>query len=344
LKPELLDQLVESADKNNQDKNFPLTVVKVVDYLEDNETVNRERVYLEFGGHVLPEFKEKTFEFFTKAIESEFEGRGVSIARSANYVEFWGVGDQISRKAIAPMLEPIVEAFNEYYYSSAADLFVKREFLKRDESVERAAEELGIELSTDKEGRLNNITFGEVKQLLGKLGLSAMSMPEYWNILKEAEEAHDQQMIAHLKSPGFVEMTDTVIVDKEYMIKHPEAVKSGDDYEFKGEKINVNIPEGTPGLIDPAEIDLETGFPKVVESPHRYGDKTLWRYWMPDAPLCIPTRGFIFLLGQPCHDSKIHPDDALPCLGIRPCRKRVEPPVVEIVKKGKGLEVKISNN
>lgn len=342
VKEDLLKRLVDLAQKNNKDKNFPLTIVKVADYLEDNETINQERVYLIFNQYVLPEFKDTMFKFITKIIQNEFRGKNVQTRQTENSVDFWGVGDQLSRKVTAPFLEPIVEAFNEYYYSPSANLYAKREFLKINEQIQQAARELGIELSSDREGRINNITYNEAKQLLNNLGLDTMSLSEYWKILDEAEKNHDEQMLKHLRSAGFVEFLDTVILDGKYIIDHPKVIKMESGYEYEGEKREITIPEGVPGLIYPEDINLETGFPKIVQDPRKYGDKRLWRYWSPDSPVCVPTRGHIFLLNQPSFDTKIHPDDALPNLGIRPCCRTVKPPIVEIVEDEKGVSAKIT--
>ena len=342
IKKDLLDRLANLADKNNKDKNFPLTIVKVADYLEDNETINRERIYMIFNEYVLPEFKETMFGFLTEVIKNEFENnKNFQIEQTENSLDFWGTGDQLSRKVTAPFLEPIVEAFNKFYYSPSTKLFVKREFLKMNQEIQNVAKNKGIELSIDREGRINNITYNEAKQLLDSLGLTAMSLSEYWKILKEAEESHDEQMLKHLRSSGFVEFLDTIILDKNKIIDHPEVIKTEGGYNYKGEKREINIPNGVPGLIYPESINLDTGFPNSVENPRNYGDKRVWRYWSPDADVCIPTRGHIFLLNQPSFDMKIHPDDALPNLGIRPCCKEVKPPVVEIKKDENGVSVKI---
>jgi len=92
MKEDLLARLVGLAERNNQNKNFPLTIVKVADYLEDCETVNRERIYLVFNQYVLPEFKEVMFDFVSQIIQREFKGRA-QISVGENFVEFWGVGD-----------------------------------------------------------------------------------------------------------------------------------------------------------------------------------------------------------------------------------------------------------
>ncbi len=341
IKKDLLNRLVDLAKKNNKDKNFPLTIVKVTDYLEDNKIINEERVYLIFNQYVLPEFKETMFEFLTKIIQNEFKNQNVQIRQTENSVDFWGVGDQLSRKVVAPFLKPIVEAFNEYYYSSSANLYVKREFLKINKQVCQAALKLGIELSTDREGRINNITYNEAKKLLNKLGLNMMSSLEYWKILEEVGESYDEQMLKHLRSAGFVEFLDTIILDGKYIIDHPKVIKIKGGYKYEGEKKETVILKGTPGLIYPEDINTETGLPKSVQDSRKYGDERLWRYWSPNAPVCIATRGHIFLLNQSSLDTKIHPDDALPNLGIRPCCYIVKSPVVEITESREGPIVKI---
>jgi hypothetical protein len=259
-------------------------------------------------------------------------------------------------KKIAPLIEKIVGAFNEYYHSDSIDMNVKREFLKEDEDVRTAALELGIELSQDEKGRINNISHPEAMLILKKLGMKAMSLSEYWQVLKEAKDKNDKQMIEHLQSSGFVEFLDTVILDQKHIIDHPEIVKTEKGYEFSGLIREVEIPIAYPGLFDPEDTDQNTGFPTVVQDPRQYNNKKLWRYWSPIGALesteerskigkgeiFVPTRGHIFLLNQPALDAKIFADDALPNLGIRPCCRKVDLPHVVIGEDKDGIFVEIN--
>ena len=314
LKKDLLDRLVNLAHANNLSKNFPLTIIKLVDYLENNETVNKERVYLIFNQYVLEEFKQKIFELIDKIIKYTF-GPKVQIAHWSDYIDFWWVWDQLSRKVTAPYIEPVVNAYNEYYFSPSTNLYIKRDFLKTDKKIKTAARELGIELSVDKVGRVNNVTYYEAKKLVEHLGLKMMSAKEYWKIRNETKQIHDEQLEKHLVSQWFVEFLDTIILDKTHIIDHPTITWDADNYSYKWKKRPVTLLEAVPGLIHPDDIDLDTWFPKQVKWPHLYGDKTLWRYWSPDTDVAIPTRWHIFLLDQPALDTKIHPNDALPNLG-----------------------------
>lgn len=335
IKQDLLDELVALAKENNQQKHFPLTIVKVVDYEENNEVVNKERVYLIFGPNASGEFQETLTDFIVTVIKKEF-GDKVQIEAKENYIDFWGTGDQLSRKVTAPFLEPIVNAFNEFFYSEENDLFIKREFLKINE-VEEIKDELDFQLSSDSQGRVNNIDFSSAKQLAEKLGYQIMSLKEFWRVFKEADALHDQQLKRHLQLPGFVEYLDTVVLGRNAIINHPK-VENG---QYLGESLPVNIPVAEPGLINIENIDSETGFPTEVQGPGEYTDKTLWRYWSPDEDVCIPTRGHIFLLNQCAFDNKIHPDEALPNLGIRPCAKKISPPKLKIDDSGKTVRVEI---
>lgn len=343
IKKDLLDTLVQLGIANNKAKNFPLTVIKVADYVFDNETVNKERIYLLFNDYVLPEFKETMVEFISQVITHEFEGRAKILVRE-NYIDYSGVGDQLSRKVTAPYLEPLVNAFNEFYYSPATGLYVSREMLKVNQDVSAAARTLGIPLTWDKAGRVNNITFDEAKMLLTHMGYTMMSVSEYWQILSEAKAIHDEQLTAHLKSKGFVEFMDTIIINGKQIINHPQLVEGEDGFEYEGNIENVDIPAGLPGLIYEKDINVTTGFPNKIYPPTHYGDKTMMRYWSPDASRCIPTRGYIFLLGQAAFDCKIHPDDAFPQLGIRPCTYNVKPPHVTIINDAAGVHAVINRS
>ncbi len=99
LKKELLNDLQEKTKENKE--NFTLT--KIVDYLGDNETVNREKIYLSFDENFnIP--KDKVFETIVEVIKTELKNVEISINKEENSIEFWGVGKQLSRKKIAPPL------------------------------------------------------------------------------------------------------------------------------------------------------------------------------------------------------------------------------------------------
>jgi hypothetical protein len=298
LKPSLLKQLVKQAKQNNLAKNYALTIVKVVDYKQNNETVNRERIYLIFNPNALPEFKTTMFAVLEKIINFEFKGRA-KIKKSADFIEFWNVGDQLSRKVTAPKIEPIIAAFNEYYFSPKTKKYVSREFLKANSQVLDTAKKLGINLTTDKENRITGITFIETKRLLSALGFSMLSLKEYWQVVNESRQSHDEQMQKHLVSPNFVKFLDTVIINHREIINHPEVVPSNGTISYQGPHDQAQIPEALPGLIYPDEIDLNSGLPKIVHmDPDKYHDPKSWRYWSPDSNVAIPTRGYIFSFGQ----------------------------------------------
>lgn len=349
LKKPLLQELVELAKQNNLRKNLPLTLVKVVDYKEDNETINRERIYFIFNERASPEFRETMFDFVSTIIDYNLKGR-TSTTKTNDFIEFWGTGKQLSRKKTAPILEPAAIAFNEYFYSPSTGLHVKRDFLRATKQVKEAAKNCGIELSWDEKGRINNITYGEAMKLLDYLGFTAMSLREYWQVLKDAQEIKDQQMTNHLQSSGFVEFLHTIIEEGKSLVEKPKIIEAKSkfkyegievtiDYNYEGKKEKVGVPDGKPGLIHPKEIDLAIGLPKVVHSPDIYKNPSLWRYWSPDAEKNVATRSYIFLLGKPALDLKVHLSEAFPCLGVRPCCKKVELPEVKIVENHEGISV-----
>lgn len=352
LKKALLDRLVACAEKNNREKNLPLTLIKVVDYEENNATVRRERVYLIFNKDVFPQFRETMFDLFDAIIRSTFRGRAHA-QRTDRYIEFWGVGDQLSRKRIVPLLEPVAVAFNRYFYSPSTKLYVKRDFLKNTARVNDAARHAGISLSSDTATRINLITYGEAMRLLTRLGFTALSLKEYWQVLADAEHIKDRQMIEHLQSSGFVEFLHTIVEREKYLVDKPTisegnstfqyedvAVRVG--YTYHGTRRRANIPAGTPGLIHPRDIDPNTGLPSKVYPPNIYDNPALWRYWSPDAEKNVATRGYIFLLGQPALDLKVHLSEAFYCLGIRPCAYRIELPTIAIAESNEGISLTLN--
>ena len=335
LKKGLLKKAVALTYQNNLSKNLPLTLLRITDYKEDNEIVNRERVYIIFN-KASPQFKKAVFDLMEEIVKFEFKGS--KIKRGEDYIEFWGTGMQLSRKKTAPILEPIVKAFNEFFYSPSIKLWIKRDFLKKSKDVTDAEKKIKLKASFDEEKRVNYLTYPEARLLAEKLGFSILSLREYWNALNDAKTIKDIQMIESMQGSNFVEFLDTVIKDYKYAIEHP-IIKNNKKIVFLGNKKEVLIPNGRPGLIDPADIDLKTGIPKIVKKPNEYDNLSLWRYWQPDSDVVIPVRSYIFLLGQPSWDGKFHIDDSFPNLGIRPCCKKIKLPKIKISSNEKTLSV-----
>ncbi len=105
----LINKLSELANEDIKKNNIPFTVIKIVDYLQDNQTVNRERICIAFNDSVTSEIKTSTMKLIRDTIEKEFEGRA-QIKEDNNTIDYWGVGDQLSRKSLASKLETIAKA------------------------------------------------------------------------------------------------------------------------------------------------------------------------------------------------------------------------------------------
>jgi len=244
-------------------------------------------------------------------------------------------------KKTAPILEPVVRVFNEYFDSSLTKLWIKRDFLKKSKDVIKATKQLKLKISFDEEKRVNYITYPEAKLLSKSMGFSTLALKEYWQVLKDAKKIKDIQMIESLQGSNFVEFLDTAIKNYNIMIEHPKIIKTNKGYSLDGKMTKVIVPKGKPGLIHPNQIDLKTGIPKEVRPPSEYGNSELWRYWEPDSNLVIPTRSYIFLLKQPCWDGKFHIGDSFPNLGIRPCYKKLTLPIVKATLGKKKLNIEI---
>lgn len=325
-RPELFVGLREFANKNNEKNNFSVTLVKVVDYKEDNETVNRERLYFIYNTSATEKYKNTLLDYAELLINDQFNGES-NLYKGEDYIEYWGTGIQLSRKFTAPYLEPVIKAFNEYFYSPSINLYVKREFMQISDKLKEIANEKGIALKYDDLNRVNYISFEEAKELVKAQNQRLLTLSEYWKVLKDAKELNDTQMVNHLKSKDFVEMLDTVIIDSKYIINNCSFNK--ETGEVCGDKFKSNILEAVPALISMDDIDIKSGLPYKLEEANQYNNKNLWRYWSPDSNICIATRGHIFLLDQCALDTKIHLDDRLPNLGVRQCSFSLDVPVIK---------------
>ena len=180
--------------------------------------------------------------------------------------------------------------------------------------------------------------------LTKELGYFILSLREYWLALKDAKDTKDVQMIESLQGSNFVEFLDTIIEDYKIIIEHPKIIPNKEKFIFEGDRQEVKVPKGKPGLIHPNQIDLSNGIPTEVRPPSEYGNPELWRYWEPDSNLVVPTRSYIFLLKQPCWDGKFHIKDNFPNLGIRPCCKKLFIPEIKINLTETVLEIEVKKD
>ncbi|MBI2900132.1 MAG: DHH family phosphoesterase [Planctomycetes bacterium] len=337
----IVARLCELAQENNRKTNLPLTLLKVVDYDDDAETIRRERMYPVFAPDAAPEFRSAVRGAIVTIIRHE-SPKDVRIDTTADAIEYWGVGTQLSRKKLAPVIDPVVTAFNRYFYSPSAGFHFKRDFLRADDRVREVARRHGVRLHVDPDG----VVVGnpaELKFLLQELGFECASAAEYFKAYFDAVRASDEQMVASLTSPKYLETLDVVVEEKRVLVEHPRIVQAKDGYSYEGgRRREVRVPVGEPGLIDPRKVDPETGLPTVVEDPRQYGTG-LWRYWSPDSDRAWALRSTIFAYDIPSLDLKFGFSETLPRLTIRPCVRTVKHPRVSVTEKEGKILVEVAD-
>jgi len=338
-KQHVLDRLVQLAAENNRTKNLPLTIVKVVDYMDDNEKVRQERMYFEFSPEASPEFKRTMLDLFESILKTQYANFPLKLTRADNYFDWSGVGLQLSRKNVAPILTPVVSAFNEYFWSDKTKKYVCRDFLKFwDKGVQAAAKKLGIELFADENGNISYLTPFELMQLVKQLGGTILSPAEYIAVVEEAKQKNDVQLMESLKSHDFIEILDMVVTEydpqngKGRCFVHPDIVeKESRVYDVSGDLVTIDIPAAEPGLIDWDSVNPETGIPVKVYVPGEDipPNVSLSRYWSPHPTIrCVFTRGTIFIYRIPCMDGKVKFDEKQPSVGVRIVRPVLTAPII----------------
>lgn len=343
---EILTRLVALAGQNNVRKNLPLTMVKVVDYEVDNETVFKERMYFIFGSGASDQFKEEVFKIFAIILENEFQSTKLEILQKNIYTEWLGVGKQLSRKKIAPVLLPVVKTFNEYFYSEKVKMYVSRDFLKKTKKIDDIAHRLGIALSTNEDGYVNFLTPLEIFLLTEELGFAVPTLKEYAMIRSEAKLRKDEQMVSSLESHRFVEVLGTVILkygakaNETKVVEHPSVIRDREGkLKIRGKGRIMSVPRAEPGLIVWDEVDPKTGLPEKVFYPGKdqIDENTVYsRYWSPEiGEQCVFTRGSIFIYKITCMDGKVRLDETHPNLGVRVCRTSLSKPlIITSIQKG----------
>src|SRR5262249_9524441 len=139
----------------------------------------------------------------------------------------------------------------------------------------QASNELGISPQASPEKWLMNVTLADALRILERLGSTVLSLPEYFQVRRDALLRNDRNMLGSLESDQFIEMLATVFVPAQTMIHlpRPEAGIS-----FAGTEIQVHTPEGRYGWIHPDEIDPGTGLPTRVTHVRNLRDETI-KYW-----------------------------------------------------------------
>ncbi len=304
-----IKKIINIAKNDNKENNYYLSIIKVVEYNKDNLTVNRERIYYVFDDKTSGIVREKCIELLSKIVKVSFKNADIII--NDNYMEITKAFKQISRKKIAPAIEAVLRKTGEFVYYNSIDKWVSRNFLVMNDYIKKYEYKLDI----DKSNRICNISYRKSKELCNYLNVSMLSLSDYWKVYFESKEKKEYQMLNSLTDSTFIEFLDTTSNEiSDYLV-------------------------ASPGLIDPNDIDLNTGLPKEIKSPNEYYNKSLWRYWSPpqDGHTYVFSRSFIFLLGQPCLDAKVYLDEGFANLGIRPVKEKNLEFEVEIEIKNREL-------
>ncbi len=128
----------------------------------------------------------------------------------------------------------LTDVVEDFFFSPSTGLYVFRHPLIVDERVLKVADELGVQVQASPEKWIVNTEFSDMLKVLEQLGSSGLSLPEYFQVRKDAIELQDQDMVKSLESDDFIEMLATAFIEDKYMIHHPIPTNS-DGYQ--GEKI-----------------------------------------------------------------------------------------------------------
>ncbi|MGN0438454.1 MAG: hypothetical protein ACI4F4_08040 [Lachnospiraceae bacterium] len=314
--------LKQLAQEENKKYHYLFTLLKFTHYKENGLAVEQEHMYPVFRENVPREVKRKVYELLKIVAQHTFPDSSVSIEK--DMVAIRGVGKQLSRKVIAPIMEQLVAVLDQYVYVPDLRKYVSRDFLKYEDLPKDKREGIHV----DGKGRISDLSFCEAKRILENTDMQMLSLKEYWCVLEYAVRENDVDLYDSMTNEHFLEYLDTVCMDGK-LISHP-VIEEG---MCIGQLQSANIIKADPGLINPSEIDKTTGLPAVVHSPAEYNDKKLWRYWAPKSDgTYVFSRSFIFLIGQKCLDAKMSLEESCVNLGIRPVKTHYEIPDIHFME------------
>ena len=226
---------------------------------------------------------------------------------------------------------------SDFFYSKSTKLYVARKPLKINSRTKKASEINNVEMTWDDEGRINFIDFDNSLKLLDALNAQMMTPIEYWEILRDAEEEGDEDMIQSLQSNEFCEWLSRVYISDGYHIDNPKVISQ---YSYSGKKTKSKYLEGRPGWFSPEEnIDYKLGLPLNIDL---FRDKfqNSWKYWSPEFSVTelnalAPIRGYVTSVGKPSFDLGIPVDSRQPVQMLRECRKKpLQLPIsIDVLKK-----------
>ncbi|KAK5993557.1 hypothetical protein PT974_06991 [Cladobotryum mycophilum] len=306
----------KQAMTNNIRRHLPLTIVKQVIYGNEFRYVVKEQLSMYFNERFHDKgFKKAILDTVKQACEVMHGANRVS---SKGYkVEVTNVPHQTPRLLLAPLLEGIVREHLRFFWSKSIGMHVACGFFTEDQGEYGAADE--------EPSASTGVSFDEVKTLLQQgLETSFLSLPQYWQVYHECEELHDAITLKSLRDPKHIELFDTRILNRTEVINNDQ------------QPSRPTILEAKPALIQPQDINLETGLPNRLASPNSYNDDSLWRYWSPDGEENVATRGHIFLLDRTCIDLKVARDEKTRQLTFRPVYRDIPDLKYDIEPTGTG--------
>ncbi|KAL9123910.1 MAG: hypothetical protein Q9217_006706 [Psora testacea] len=310
----------EIAVRNNAQHQLLLTIVKQVLYNTDFSSVIFESIQLVFNDVYHDCGFQKCMRKLIQAACEAFHGAN-QVSSLLNLTTIKGIKTQTPRLLLMPTIKDVVEEHLKFAYSERLGRYVACGFFTESPGRYGDGEYLPVCL---------RLSYRDAKRLLlSSSNTSFMTLPQFWQVYEEFTNKHYCHAIRSLEDTKHVELLDTLIFDR-------TSVQHGDQLPSE-----VAISPACPALIRPEDGYQVTGIPKKILSPDFYGDRSLWRYWSPDSPINVATRGHIFIMNQSCIDLKIRPDESTSNLTFRPVYRDIPDMAFTIETEGMWVKVLI---
>ncbi|KAK6502687.1 hypothetical protein TWF506_003265 [Arthrobotrys conoides] len=305
------------AEVNNEKEHLPLTIVKEIVYDPRFSTAERETFQLVFNDS----FHDKGFRAAVRNVIKHAcrAFHKVALLEPDNdTIVIMQPLTQMPRLLLMPLLEEIVKEHLRFTFSHKLNRYIACGFFS------------GKTVKYGEAGETENVhcqlSYIKVKDLLqSSNNTSFMSLPMYWKAYHEFKALRDRHSLASLRSKTYVEVLDTYIA---HLPNYEEDFGGGDKFTRKDgvyllkngndKALIQRLSSAQPALIYPEKGCENSGIPTEIEDPNQYGNRSLWRYWSPDAAENIATRGHIFVMDQTAIDLKIRPMESTDRLTFRP--------------------------
>lgn len=311
--PRKIAKFISIASEQNRENDYPVSLIRILEYEKDVTLLKRERIYFVFGEKADHVLMKKVRQLILTVVKTYSEAD--EIKEIENYIEITGSTRKLTVNRIGEALDVLLSCFEKYVFVKSIGKWVATDFLKSG----NATEKIGIAYSTDENGSICNISYLDAKLMTKRLGLDIMDLRDFWQTVSEAGMPGKRALKESFGRSDLSECIDTCSTGNGLLYR-PEVAGN----KLYGEEVDAEIIDAQPGLVCLREVSFKTGLPAIVHEACDYENKDLWKYISPEKGRTVAfARTFDSMRDLPSVEANVELNRRYQKLGIRPiCESR----------------------